>query len=198
MTTQNAIGNKSGTITINNYTMPASDGSTNQIIKTNGSGVLSFTDQFPSGTVLQTISTFVDTVQTITDVVPFDNTIPQISEGAQILSLSITPHANSNKIYVTWYVAGSASSGSDVSIAVSFYQDSNVNALFTAASHANANAVGECSGKFTFSAGTTSSSSISMRVGVDSGTFYVNGDGSGTRLFGGALQATLTIQEIQA
>ena len=47
----------SGQITLDNLTFPAADGSANQILKTNGSGALSFIDQSSGGTDWQAVKT---------------------------------------------------------------------------------------------------------------------------------------------
>ncbi len=43
--------------------------------------------------------------------------------------------------------------------------------------------------------GTTSATTFKIRVGQNSGTFYVNGAPGGTRVFGGVASSTIIIKE---
>lgn len=201
MATRNSIGNYTGSLSINGaYSLPTSDGTANYVMTTNGSGTASWVTTatvFPSGSVLQTVTSTVSTVQSITATIPFDNTIPQSNEGTELTNVTLTPQSSSNHLSVTWYVAGTADNGNNISVAVTFFQDSGTDAIFSGLTHAAQTSAGQSSGKFVFTAGTTSATTIKMRIGVSTGTFYVNGDSSGTGLFGGTLGLTLAVQEIK-
>ena len=57
-----------------------------------------FAEIAPVGSVIKSVFTKTTVPQAITAIIPVDTTIPQINEGAQVLSLSITPTSSSNKI----------------------------------------------------------------------------------------------------
>ena len=80
-------------------TLPVSDGDANQILETNGSGVLSWV---PAGTILK--KTYYEIARaTWTDSeFPDDDTIPQISEGVECFTQAYTPTNTSGcDIWVT-------------------------------------------------------------------------------------------------
>ena len=61
----------SGVVTIDGLTYPSADGSANQVVKTNGSGVLSFTDAGGGGTAVIARATF--STQTAVPITGFDS-----------------------------------------------------------------------------------------------------------------------------
>ena len=72
-------------------TLPSADGSSGQVLQTNGGGVLSFAT--PSGgKVLQVI--------TATDTTPRSTTSSSFATASNTLSVSITPSSASNKVFV--------------------------------------------------------------------------------------------------
>ena len=75
--------------TINSLTFPTSDGSANQLIKTNGSGALSFVDSAAGGKVLQVVNNSAST-----------NVTTSGSTISDLLTTAITPASSSNKIFV--------------------------------------------------------------------------------------------------
>ena len=75
--------------TINSLTFPTSDGSANQLIKTNGSGALSFVDSAAGGKVLQVVNN-----SSNTNVTTSGNTV------SDLLTTAITPASASNKVLV--------------------------------------------------------------------------------------------------
>jgi hypothetical protein len=83
MATTNSLNNFTSSLTINDYTMPAADGTANQIMQTDGNGSVGFVN--PSvGTLVKNVS-----VTNVTDVV-FDNLVPGgyllIFSEAQVLT----------------------------------------------------------------------------------------------------------------
>lgn len=128
--------------------------------------------------------------------VPFDNTIPQNTEGDQYLSLSITPiNASSTlEIDVTLYASGSALNP----FTTALFQDANVNAIATASNtFALVDNVFPTYLKLIIPAGTTSSTTFKVRAGGASGwggTMRLNGNTSG-QVMGGVMQSRITIKE---
>ena len=79
--------------TINSLTFPTSDGSADQMLKTNGSGALAFATVSSTGKILQTVSTVSTT---------YYNTTSETFQDTN-LSLSITTGSASSKIFVVAY-----------------------------------------------------------------------------------------------
>jgi hypothetical protein len=88
----------SGVVTIDGLTYPAADGSANQAIVTNGSGVLSFADA-GGGKILQVVTAFDD------DYASHSNTT--IDAPVEIISAAITCAATSSKVLMFGQSSGS-------------------------------------------------------------------------------------------
>ncbi len=142
---------------------------------------------------VQEVSTFYDTYSSTSTTIPGDNTIPQNTEGTEIMTLAITPKATTNKLRIDVFVIGAGSAAMGVTAAL--FQDSTANALTCSIANAyTAAANAPVQFSHTMDAGTTSSTTFKVRVGPTSGTFYFNGY-SVSRLFGGVMKCTMTITE---
>lgn len=145
--------------------------------------------------VVQVVNTQTGAVASGTTVLPYDDTIPQNTEGDQFLSLAITPTNASHLLRIDVVLQVSHSAVNTVSIAL--FQDSTANAL--AASGANSIAASPQAGVLThyMTAGTTSATTFKVRAGGSgAGTLTVNGNG-GARRFGGVIVSSITITEIR-
>jgi hypothetical protein len=148
-----------------------------------------------AGTVLQVLQTTYVTNANLTTVIPADDTIPQSTEGTQVLSQAIIPASSSNKILCI-YSGWGEGDGTSTSFASA--------SLFRGTTCINASTVHEvASGQAAVhsithldSPATTSSTTYSVRVGPDAGTVRLNGLFN-ARLFGGASACTLTLMEIK-
>ena len=133
-----------------------------------------------------------------TTVIPEDNTIPQITEGTEFMTLAITPTNASNKLLIE-VVCNVSPASSGVASIVALFQDSTAGAL-AAATMSNYDSNDECPIVFShyMAAGTTSATTFKVRAGKPSGAnaFNFNGTG-GTRLFGGVMASSITISEIR-
>ena len=195
MTTQvtgsgvNFNGSTSGTITL---TQPAIAG-TNTVTLPAETGTLRST--VSSGTVLQVVSYQTGAVATGTTLIPWDDTIPQITEGNEYMSLAITPKSATSRLKID--VVAFATSNASVALTVAIFQDSTAGAL-AAANSINANVGWPVNFSFSHNmvSGTTSSTTFKIRIGGHSaGTVTFNGTASG-RLYGGVLASSITITEV--
>lgn len=148
----------------------------------------------PVGGLIQQIYSSTSSLVTCSTITPFDDTIPQNSEGTEVLTATITPTSATNLLFIEANIFGSNSSSPSV-ITAALFQDSTVNALA---------AVGEAQGPdttisltFRMTSGTTSATTFKMRIGPQSGgvQFNVNGFGP-SRVYGGVATTTLTVWEI--
>ena len=156
------------------------------------------TSGLPAGSVVQVVQADLDTFYSNSTNIPIDDTKPQITEGGEILTCSITPTSSTSKLLID-VVINVANSVSGYISGISLYQDSTADPLCSAWSStvANNNPVSPMSLKHYMTAGTTSSTTFSVRGGTlgQTGVFQVNG-ASGTRYLGGALISSITITEI--
>lgn len=151
------------------------------------------TDDLPSKTVINASFAQTSSEFTIVSVIPWDNTIPQITEGTEILTNTITPTKSTSRIVGLVSLNGDASSTS-VQTTVAVFRDSVANAI--AASWAKYLSYSTIvSFEFTDLPNTTSPVTYSVRVGPDTGTVYINRTISGS-IYGGVNRASLTLLEI--
>ena len=148
----------------------------------------------PAGSVLQFKNFQTGTLATGTTLIPNDNTIPQITEGNEYMTLAITPTSATSRLAIG-VIIQTASSVANLNIAALF-QDAISNALATQYLYAvqpgqNVNQ----SFLYTMISGTTSSITFRVRAGCNNaGTTTFNGD-NGAAKFGGTLVSSITITE---
>ncbi len=136
------------------------------------------------------------TYAAMTTVIPNDNTIPQNTEGTEILTAAITPVSASNKIRVRFMGWGSANTAL-TPLAAALFKDSDANALQAtrATSPSTGNAV-QLAFEYEESAGSTNARTYKVRVGPTvADTIHMNGSPF-NRIFGGICRSTLVVEEI--
>ncbi len=147
------------------------------------------------GSIVQSVRTDTGTVATGATVVPFDNTIPQNTEGNQYMTQSITPIASPNLLSVTTQGMYS-SSAANTAFAQSLFRDSVANALSTAMAFQGSGAPVNILTQYRAQAASTSSTSFKARTGTrDAGTTTFNGT-AGAQLYGGVSNSYIQIDEI--
>lgn len=124
--------------------------------------------------------------------IPDDDTIPQIGEGTEILSVPITVASATSILRCT--VTGSAG-GSNATVVAALFRDATANAKKVATLSTGNGTMGSISMQFEEVAGSTGATTFTVRVGGISGTIYINGTSAG-RKFGGTLGWTLLVEEI--
>jgi hypothetical protein len=149
------------------------------------------------GSAVQVVNTQTGAVATGTTVIPFDDTIPQNTEGDEYMTLVISPSHASNYLDIE-IVASLAWSSATSGVAMALFQDSTANALaaiMTQATSASYSTVGVL--KHRMLAGTTSALTFKFRAGSpDAGTTTFNGT-AGVRKFGGVMASSITITEVK-
>ena len=170
-----------------------------------GSGTIALTNQLsgmtsasvPSGSVVQVVNFQTGAVATGTTVIPHDDSIPQITEGTEFMTLAITPKNTSNllKIDVVMHVT---MNGANYMISALF-QDTTASALaaINVSLAQGANWTNSLSYTHYMTAGTTNATTFKVRGGPNgSATFTFNGQ-SGGRIYGGVAASSITITEIK-
>lgn len=148
-------------------------------------------------TQLQSVTTSTASVVTCSTNIPYDDTIPQNTEGDEVLTLAITP-TYSNSILEIWFDGLVTKDTNAGSVQVALFQDSTANALMAQAYMLTTNTTGRsdtASLRYYMTSGTTSSTTFKIRIGSAANTCFVNGDNAGNRLMGGVSSTRLTITE---
>mgnify|MGYP003148783743 FL=1 len=172
-------------------TMPASS----------GANLTGFTaSQMPAGSVIQLKHTSTSAVATTSTRIPHDDTIPQNTEGGQVMSLAITPTSATNKLVINVNTYASQQ-GAHEQVCSALFQDSTANALASMAFRGGDQGGDEhpCSFTHVMVAGTTSSTTFKVRVGSGHASYTTTFNGTGgSRIFGGSLSSSITIMEVVA
>lgn len=154
-------------------------------------------DMFNGGSSVQAIIQIVEatpytTYSSHTAVIPLDDTVPQNTEGDEIITVSITPKKTTNRLRIT--CTSDVVTSSAAAAVVALFQDSIADALAVTrngyALYSNNTLIHE------MEAGTTSSITFKIRLGPESsGTIYINGNNIARR-FGGISAVRLRVEEI--
>ena len=127
--------------------------------------------------------------------IPWDDTIPQSTEGDQILTQAITPISGANVLEIGHF--GDYSSNTSDHITVALFQDSTANALMAVTATNVSGGMITIPLRHVMIAGTSSATTFKVRSGANSGGSAVNGSfGATTRKLGGVSIASLEIIEI--
>jgi len=137
---------------------------------------------------------FTGAVASGTTTLPKDDTIPQNTEGVELMTQAFTPTSAANLLEIE--AQCEVTNGSNGDMTAALFQDSTANAL-AAMFHVVATDTGApITIKHRMVAGTTSATTFKIRAGADSaGTTTFNGEGA-ARIFGGVMNSYLGIREI--
>lgn len=130
-------------------------------------------------------------------VVPWDDTIPQITEGQEILSTTYTPKSANNLLIVQYSCFASSTAGAANAVLGLFKAGQNDALDITPDAISDNNNPQTMQGFAVFTAGTTDELTLSMRFGtLETNTVYINGNSSGRR-YGGLAKTKIWIHEIE-
>lgn len=145
----------------------------------------------------QTVSTVTGAVATGTTIIPFDDSIPQNTEGNEYMTRSITPKSATSTLIIDVVCHLTNDAAPAVALTAALFQDSTANALAAGFIASPSTTLG---GSVVFrhvmTSGTTSSTTFKVRGGASSaGTTTFNGQ-SGARKFGGRMASSIVIREV--
>ena len=127
--------------------------------------------------------------------IPYDDSIPQVGEGTQVLSVTVTPKSTTNKMRCRAQLNGSNSAIGQLIAAM--FVNGGANAVrATAATVSAADYQVTLALEYEYTPGATSAQTVTVRAG-GTGVARLNGV-SGARTFGGAAGSTLVCEEIKA
>lgn len=151
----------------------------------------------PVGSIVQTVFASSTVYGASSATIPLNNTIPQATQGTQILTASITPKASSHKVLieVTVHIAPAVTQ----SAVAALFRGAAANALAAGVAGGinDTNGVTSITFHFVDSPASESAQTYNIRVGAGSGNIYINGIAAGQR-YGGALACQITLKEIKA
>ncbi len=150
----------------------------------------------PAGSVIQVVNYQTGAVATGTTLIPNDDTIPQITEGNEYMTLAITPTSATSLLEVTVTAVSGSSAGNYMCVAL--FRDSGANALATAIYYAAIDTYYPVTYSYRVVSGSVSATTFRVRIGGNNaGTTTFNGR-NGARLFGGTMASSITIKEYVA
>ena len=153
----------------------------------------------PSGALVNSSRSQTSTVQYGVDLINYDNTIPQSSEGQQFMTLSHTPLSSSNRlvIRVILYVSPT----NTPTVVTALFKDSDANALSCNIKYHSTGSNTPSNPAFIeyhMTAGTTSAITFKVRSGPDAAdTITINGE-SGAAKLGGTVYSSIEVLEYKA
>lgn len=184
-----------GTTTTAAQQSVAALGNSGDVLTSNGAGALpTFQANSGASKVVQVVNTIVSAVSSSSATIPDDDTIPQSGEGAQLMTLAITPTNVNNKLRIDVVVMLSSNTANRNAAAL--FQDATANALAAGTACIFNSGDMQCL-SFThyMTAGTVSATTFKVRGGgMQAGTMTFNGEG-GARIFGGKMASSITITE---
>jgi hypothetical protein len=145
--------------------------------------------------IVQVVNVMDGEVGTTTTTIPFDNSIPQNTEGTEFLTLAITPTSATNKLRIDVVMTWSCNSSSLPCLAL--FQDSTASAIAAVFTETDTVNHGECT-SFThyMTSGTTSSTTFKVRMGPHNACHMIYNGQNGGRIYGGVMASSITITEI--
>lgn len=148
------------------------------------------------GTVAQFVEDEDAVYQTLGTILPFDDTIPQITEGDELLSVAITPTNASSTLFIDVDVNGQVAVASN-DWACAVFVDATANAIAARPTSGNTtSAMTTLRFTVTISAASTSARTYRVRCGSGAATdLKVNGTNA-ARLFGGVNESSLRVTEV--
>lgn len=147
------------------------------------------------GAIAQMLSTSDAGVVSHTTQIPFDDTIPQNTEGDEIFTLTITPTNASSTLLIEFNSNFAASTALRATAA--FFVDSTADALATFSQRVESTARPEdIHARLFLPAGSTSARTYKVRMGPDTGTLYRNSSQATSHTYNGTMVSSFSVTEI--
>ncbi len=149
-----------------------------------------------SGNIVQIVSTETGTYATGATQMVFDDTIPQITEGNEYMTLVITPTSLTNKLKIEVIWNGSSAVATASQHMVALFQDATANALAAVADYgASVNQIYNMKMTHVMTVNTIAATTFRVRAGnASAGATYFNGIGAVQR-FNGVYASSIVITE---
>lgn len=134
------------------------------------------------------------TWSTCSTAVPDDDTIPQNTEGDEILTQAFTPTDAASTIVIDVTIPYVYLGAAQI-VTAALFVDTTASALSAGSCKGASGDVKNITFRYAVSAASTSARTYKLRVGPDTGSAYLNGDSSSRKL-GGILEVSMKIKEV--
>ena len=151
-----------------------------------------------SGALVQQVYTQTGAVATGTTQTPYDDTIPQITEGNEFMTRTITPKSATNILFIECSAFVSANPAAGYTITPALHQDAVAGALAAMPYYSTSdNGIAPLYLGHLMVAGGTSLITFRYRVGINAAaTTTFNGQSAGSRRMGSVLSSFIRVTEI--
>ena len=175
-------------------------GATDQVLTYSSSGTAAWADPAGGGKVLQSVFYNTATQTDTNTAFPFDNTIPQISEGTEILSQAFTPESASSNIFIQAKINYGMSTNARIVIALFTSASTNALSITRTGLGGNWDEQGVTYVQWMLASGSTSARTYSVRLGTSGTSYYarINKTGANSAYFGTANNSNMLIMEIES
>lgn len=148
---------------------------------------------------VSTMSSAVATVSGAGGVIPNDDTIPQITEGGEVMTVTITPKSTTNKLVIEATVMQSNGNATQV-MAMALFQDATANALAATNCFSGASTLVPFTYPLRFEkvAGSVSALTFRIRIGSHQNTTNTFNGFNGGRMYGAIPKSSLIVREYKA
>jgi hypothetical protein len=147
------------------------------------------------GKVLQTVSALYAELATVNTAIPADDTIPQITEGGEIMSLAITPKNALSYLEICAVINGAINSDNHYTAALFVVGTNNAIAVNNGG-YFSANTMTQIVMSIRIPSVSVTARTYKIRVGNNDGsTMSFNGKAGG-RIYGGTTQSSIIIREV--
>lgn len=159
-------------------------------------------NEFTQGTttdrVIQFASTTTSTFASTSAVITEDNSIPQSSEGAQVISLAFTPVSATSTLQIVFSGFGYALSDNGAAALFKSTSSNAISAGWQSGGITSAANIGTYSLVGVESSGNTTARTYAVRIGVSGGSGTITFLGGGSHIYGSAGVSYLTITEFSS
>jgi len=146
------------------------------------------------GKLVQMVSTQTGAMATGTTIIPVDDTIPQITEGTQFMTRTITPKNAANRLLIT--VVLYASINEFRFLVAALFVGTTADALAVAENTiTSSNLTSTVTFSHEMAAGVTTELTFRVRAGTDTASTTTFNGRAGVRRYGGVAASSITITE---
>ena len=124
--------------------------------------------------------------------IPLDDTIPQNTEGTELITLAFTPKSASSTLIIEGFCFYSSTQTGTLALFV----DSTADALAATAADAGSNTATDISVKHSVASGSTSARTYKLRLGTSGGAEWEVNGVNGSQVFGGTACLVLKVTEV--
>ena len=151
------------------------------------------------GKIVQVVNFQTGVFATGTATIPLDNTIPQITEGTEFMTLAVTPTNASNLLLID-VVTFSVTTTANIMAINALFVGTTVNALATASGgmdSAGNRPAPTTAFRHKMTAGVTTELTFRLRIGGNTASTIAFNGYNAAAYFGGTIASSITITEIQ-